>query len=154
MDPRSVDGCWVSEWVDAGWAGDWVRQWQWILGEWLVNFVLLVGSPWHSDLSCALDVGRELSKLHSRDRAEANSMPSRRTYNCFDIMNKQLFFSPLYLCVNKLSDYKYATMLAHSVNKWFQAVHRDCFCYSLDWSSSCYKDEQGNLLVCTNTNAI
>jgi len=57
-------------------------------------------------------VGRELSKLHSRNRAEANSMPSRRTYNSFDIMNKQLFFSPLYLCVNKLSDYKYATMLA------------------------------------------
>ena len=79
-------------------------------------------------------------------------MPSRRTYNCYDIMNKQLFFSLLYLCVNKLSDYKYATMLAHSVNKWFRAVHRDCFCYPLDWSSSCFKDGQGNLLVCTNTN--
>jgi len=36
-------------------------------------------------------------------------------------MNKQFFFSPLYLAVNKLSDYKHVTMisflLAHGVNK-------------------------------------
>jgi len=52
--------------------------------------------------------------------------------NYFDIMNKQFFFSPLYLAVNKLSDYKHATMisflLAHGVNKWFQADHWDCSC--------------------------
>ena len=69
-------------------------------------------------------MGRELSKLHCRNGAEANSMPSRRRYNYFDIMNEQFLFFPLYLCVNKLSDYKYATMisflLVHGANKWFQ----------------------------------
>jgi len=119
---------------------------------------LPVGLPWRSDPLCALDVGRELSKLHCRNGAEANSMLSRRRYNYSDIINEQFLFSPLYLCVNKLSDYKYATMisflLAHGANEWFQAVHRDCFCYPLDWSSSCFQDEQGNLLICTNNNAI
>ena len=71
-------------------------------------------------------MGRELSKLHSRNGAEANSMPSRRRYNHFNIMNKQFFFLYIYV-VNKLSGYKYANMisflLAYGVNKWFQAVH-------------------------------
>ena len=40
---------------------------------------LPVGSLWRSDLSCALDVGREHSKLHFRNGVEANSMHSRRS---------------------------------------------------------------------------
>jgi len=45
-----------------------------------VSFQLFlpVGSLWRSDLSCALDVGRELSRVHFCNAAEANSMPSRR----------------------------------------------------------------------------
>ena len=35
---------------------------------------LPVGSPWRSDLSCALDVGWGLSRLHSLNGAEANSV--------------------------------------------------------------------------------
>ena len=49
-----------------------------------------------------------------------------------DIMNKQFFFSPLYLCVNKLSECNCDfILLVHGVNKWFQAARRDCFCYPL-----------------------
>ena len=41
------------------------------------HLFLLVGSLWHSDLSCALDMGQELSRLHSLNGVEANSMHSR-----------------------------------------------------------------------------
>jgi len=109
MNPRGVDGYWVKEWMDAGWAGDRVRQWQWqwILGVWSVNFFLPVGSPWRGDLWCALDVGRELSKLHG---AEANSILSRRRYPflCWLLSSINNSFFLLHICVNKLSG-KYAT---------------------------------------------
>ena len=55
------------------------EHWSWHLSHGVNakdKFFLLVGSPWQSDLSCALDVGRELSRLHSLSGAEANSMPS------------------------------------------------------------------------------
>ena len=58
--------------------GQWPRYVANLRRSWSVDLYrtasLPVGSPWHSGLSCALDVGRELSRLHSLDGAEANSM--------------------------------------------------------------------------------
>jgi len=58
------------------------------------KFFLLVGSPWQSDLSCALDVGWELSRLHYLSGAEANSMPSL-------IINTMLIIFCMFLVVNE-----------------------------------------------------
>ena len=58
--------------------GQWPRYVASLHRSWSVDLYrtasLPVGSPWHGGLSCALDVGRELSRLHSRNGAEANSM--------------------------------------------------------------------------------
>jgi len=58
---------------------------------------LLVGSPWQSDLLCALDVGRELNRLHSLNGAEANNMFSLGRYS-----NELIVFCVLLTVMNKL----------------------------------------------------
>ena len=58
---------------------------------------LPVGLPWRSDLLCALDVGRELSRLHSLNGAEANSMLSLGRYS-----NELIVLYVLLTVLNKL----------------------------------------------------
>jgi len=72
---------------------------------------LPVGSPWQSDLSCALDMGRELSRLHSLNGAEANSMSSLIIVCMFLIVMNKCF----YLC---MCDYTGHWLIVISMNGW------------------------------------
>ena len=158
MDPRSVDECWVNEWMDAGWVGDRVRQWQWLLGE--CRLTLFSRSGHLDAVTCHAPltwVGSSVSSILAMELKLTGCLVVINTIILISWINNP-FFSYVWiswLWYAGLRNYdKYSFLLTLDINKWFQTAHRDCFCYPLDWSSSCFKDEHGNLLICTNTNAI
>ena len=106
--------------MDAGWVGDQVRQWQWLVGAWLVKFFLPVGSPWCSGLWCALDMGQKLSKLYG-----ANSIPSRCRYTS-DYCHEWTILFFFFIFKYEWVEYdKYATMVSFFLSTIHMVI--DCW---------------------------
>ena len=107
MDPWSVNRCWMNGRVD-GCSGSGRPSEAMVMGaRCVVRFVLPVRSPWRSGPSCTLDVGREPSKLHSHNGAEANSMLSCRRYTFLSVNQWTiLFFSFIYVWISDYNKFR------------------------------------------------